>query len=160
MQTYRKIAVAGVTVAAVVGGGTAAAVAASSGSSSTNGSGSQASAHRHKHPRLVRHLVRGVHGQVVTHGKNGYVTHSAVRGTVSAVSATAITVQAADGYRQTFTINKDTRVRERPTSGTGKGRPGTISDVKSGDRVGVLGKKAEHSTARSTATVVIDGLRK
>ncbi|HEY7010753.1 MAG TPA: hypothetical protein VH395_17510 [Jatrophihabitantaceae bacterium] len=160
MQTAAKFAAAGAAAAIVIGAGTAA--FAVSGSGSTSGSGSSASTastahHGMRHKRLLMHMV---HGQIVTHGKDGYVTHSGIRGTATAVSATSITVKAADGFTQSFALTKDTKVRERPASGTGKGSAGTLSDLKSGDKVAVLGKAPEKSTAKATATVVIDGIKK
>lgn len=162
---YRKIAIVGATAAAIVGVGTAA--LATSGSSATSGSGTtksgQANAHNKMHKmhkvrrqQLLRHLV---HGEFVTHGKNGYVVHSGIRGTVSSVSATSLSVKASDGFTQTFTLSKDTKVRERPTSGKGRGTAGKVSDLKSGDKVAVLGKAPEKSSSKSSAVVVIDGIR-
>ncbi len=161
MFMYRKIAAAGATAVAIAGVGATA--LATSGTTATSGSGSPAaSAHpaaaaawRHHH-RLLRHLV---HGSVVTHGKRGYIAHSAIRGTAQAVSPTSITVKAADGYSATFTVTKQTKVRER-TAGAGRGKPGSIGDVHTGDRVAVLGREPEKSTDDPTATVIVDGLRK
>lgn len=159
MHMYRKIAVAGATAVAIVGVGTAA--MAASGSSGTPGSGSTSSPHQKgQHQRPAQTLRRGLHGELVTKGKDGYVVHSGIRGTVSSVSATAITVKAADGYSQTLTLTKQTKVRERPASGKGKGTKGTVSDVKSGDKVAVIGKKAEKAAGNAAAMFVIDGLRK
>ena len=159
MHMYRKIAVAGVTAAAIVGVGTAA--MAASGSSGTSGSGTSAGSHQKRHhQRPAKVLRRGVHGELVTNSKAGYVVHSGIRGTVSSVSATAITVKAADGYSQTLTLTKQTRVRERPASGKGRGTKGTVADVKSGDKVAVVGKKLEKASGNATAMVVVDGLRK
>jgi hypothetical protein len=160
MFMYRKIAAAGATAVAIVGVGATA--LATSGTSATSGAGSQAAAHpaaaaawRHHH-RLLRHLV---HGSVVTHGKHGYVAHSAVRGTAEAVSPTSITVKAADGYSATYTITKHTKVRER-SAGKVRGKPGSMADVQTGDRVAVLGREPEKSTNDPTATVIVDGVRK
>jgi preprotein translocase subunit YajC len=158
MHMYRKIAVAGVTAAAIVGVGTAA--MAASGSTGTSGSGSQAAHQKGHHQRPAKALRRGLHGALVTKSKDGYVVHSGIRGTVSSVSATAITVKAADGYSQTLSLTKQTRVRERPASGKGRGTKGTVSDVKSGDKVAVVGKKLEKASGDATAMFVVDGLRK
>jgi preprotein translocase subunit YajC len=163
MQTAAKFAAVGAAAAIVVGAGTAA--FATSGSGTTGGSGSSSSAHngnsaamkKLRHKRLLTHLV---HGQIVTHGSDGYITHSGIRGTATAVTATSITVKADDGFTQTFTLSKDTRVRERPASGKGKATAGTLSDLKSGDKVAVLGKAPEKSSAKPAASVVIDGLKK
>ena len=156
MPIYRKLAVAGATAVAIVGVGTAA-LATTGSSGSTNGSGTTASSSTAKHPgrAAVRRalLRRAVHGSVVTHGKNGYVAHSGIRGTAASVSATSITVKATDGFTQTFTVAKTTHVRVRTD---GQGAKGSISDVKSGDTVAVLGKEPESSHANPTATIVLD----
>jgi hypothetical protein len=156
---YQKIAAAAGTAVAVVGVGTAA-LATSGPDPTTSGSGQQQSqgTHHGKH-HLKALLRRTLHGQVTTKNKDGYVTHSAVRGAVMALSPTSITVKAVDGFSETFTLTKDTRVRQR-TPGQHGAKPGTVSDVKSGDQVVVIGKAPEHATAAPTARVVIDGLRK
>lgn len=153
---YRKILIVGATAAAIVG--VASAALAASGSDTTTGTASASSTSAKQHPKgaALRHAL---HGAITTKGKDGYVTHTGIRGAVTSVSPTSITVKAADGFSQTFTINKTTKVRER-TAGQAKGTPATISDVKSGDQVGVLGKGADSASATPTATVVIDGLKK
>jgi preprotein translocase subunit YajC len=158
MHMYRKIAVAGVTAAAILGVGTAA--MAASGSSGTSGSGSRASHQKGHHQRPAKTLRHGLHGELVTKSKDGYVVHSGIRGTVTSVSATAITVKAADGYSQTLSLSKQTKVRERPASGKGKGTKGTVADLKSGDKVAVIGKKLEKASGAAAAKFVVDGLRK
>jgi hypothetical protein len=57
-----------------------------------------------------------------------------VRGEVTAVSATSITLKAEDGFTATYAITADTKVR-------GKGA-GKIADVKVGDRGGAVGTKS------------------
>jgi hypothetical protein len=156
MPSYRTIAIAGATAAVIIGAGTAA-LATSGDTSGSGGTAHSAGNHRPLRRELARHAV---HGQVVTHNaKNGYVTHDAIRGTVTAVSSSSLTVKASDGYVETFTIGKQTHVRLR-TAGTRGGKPGTISDVKTGATVGVLGRVPEKSTANPTATIVLDGIRK
>lgn len=169
---YRKIAVVGATAAAVVGVGTAA--LATTGSTSTAGSGSaptvttvsttaptggSGAAGHHRRHAVIAALRHGLHAQLTTHGRNGYVVHSAVRGEVTAVSPSSITVKASDGFTETFTLAKGTRVRER-VPGQGKGKPGTIGDVRNGHIVAVVGRAPEGSTQPPTATVVIDGVKK
>lgn len=160
---YPKILAAAGTAAAVLGIGTAA-LAGTSGNPTPPGSGSASGraaqhahqGHRHQLHRLLRHVL---HGAVTTKGADGYVTHSAVRGSVTAVSPTSITVKAADGFTETFALGADTRVRER-TAGTSGAKSGTVSDVKSGDAVAVIGKAPEHSSADPLARVIVDGLRR
>ncbi len=159
---YRKIfAVAG-TAVAIVGVATAALATSGSDPSSTSGTG-HASGHsgshhnrRHELHAILRHVL---HGEVTTKGPDGYITHSGVRGAVTAISATSITVKAVDGYTETFTLGPTTKVRER-TPGQHGATSGSVSDVKQGDQVAVLGKGPEHSSAPPVARVVIDGLRK
>ncbi|MFA7322790.1 MAG: DUF5666 domain-containing protein [Candidatus Nanopelagicales bacterium] len=77
-----------------------------------------------------------VHGETVTKATDGsFVTHVMVSGTVTSVSATSISVKAADDYSATFVINSSTDVR---TTSSG----GTISDIKVGDSVHVDGTKS------------------
>ena len=88
---------------------------------------------------VMRHFQ---HGEWVARGTDGtYVTHDAIKGTVTAVSATSIAVKAADGFNQTYTVDSDTAVRIRE-HGKGSGEKGAISQVKPGDRVLVAGVKS------------------
>ena len=50
-------------------------------------------------------------------------------------------------------------MRER-TAGKARATAGTLSEVKDGDTVAVLGKAPATSTVNPTATVVVDGLKK
>lgn len=157
---YRKIALIGGTAAAVLGVGTAAlattgsdtpsSTSSSPASSSASTDASQLARFAKRHPLLagaLKHHV--VHGQIVTKGKNGYVTHDGILGTVTAVSASSITVKASDGFTETFSVSSSTAVRVRTA---GKGAKGTISDVHNGDQVGVAGT----GTSTPTATVIVD----
>lgn len=149
---WKKIAIAGGTVALIGGIGTAA--LATSGSSSPNPSTSSsaasgqsgAAAKLGKHPRLERALQRlknFEHGTWVTGSKNKSVTHSAVRGQVTAVSPSSITVQAADSTTMTFTIDSSTKVH---TKAQHKDAP--ISSVQKGDTVIVTGTGTPTATAK------------
>src|SRR5690242_7528030 len=97
---YRKILIGGVTAAAIVGaGGTALAVSGSDSPTSGNPIAAAATQNPAKgkangkaNHRLLRRLS---HAQIVTKGKDGFVTHDLIKGSVTAVSATSITVQAA-----------------------------------------------------------------
>jgi|tagenome__1003787_1003787.scaffolds.fasta_scaffold20809142_2 hypothetical protein len=153
---YRKVLVGGMTAAAILGAGGTALALTGSGTAST-GAGTTASAtgsarpgHAKGKARLFRHLS---HGVIVTHGKNGFVTHDFIKGAVTAVSATSITVQAADKTTQTFVVNKDTKVRVR--SG-GKGAASTIAKVAKGDQV-ILGGTG---TSTRTAKHIVDVKKK
>ena len=143
---WKKIAIAGGVCAAVAGIGTAA--VATSGSSTTPGTPTSSTAKDHSaaKDRGAKALKHALHAQWVTKDKdNTFVTHDAIRGTVSAVSATSITVVAEDKTSQTFTVNADTKVRVRTN---GKGAKGTISQVHSGDKALVIGTGTTTLTAK------------
>lgn len=148
---YRRVLTAGATAAVIVGAGTAA--LATTGSDTTNGtpttssSAAAAPGHAKKAKRGDGRLLRrAVHAQIVTKGKDGtFVTHDIVTGTVTAVSATSITVQAADRTSETFVVNAQTKVRLRTN---GKGAPSTIGEVATGDTVLVAGTGTTTMTAK------------
>jgi hypothetical protein len=145
-----KRVVVGVTALAVVGGGTGYALAESShpttnlaavSSPSNSPSSGQKQPKGKQHGRRHRGLVRLrtlQHAEWVTRDPktNKDVTHEAVLGTVTSVSATSITVKATDGYTLTFAVNSDTKVH------LGKGKAGKVTDIKSGDRALVAGVKS------------------
>lgn len=149
----KKILVTGVTAACILGAGTAALAESGSGST-TSGSGSTgaSAAHRRAARALLHHAV---HGQIVTDGSGGYVRHDGVLGKVAAVSATSITVKASDGYRETFVVGSDTKVRQHSA---GSGSPSTISSVHVGDSVGVIGRTSSGTTGEATARLIVDGV--
>ena len=154
---YRKVLVGGMTAAAILGaGGTALALTGSD--TTTNGTGAtsaaavNAAAHAQDKDhgkgkgkgkeRLLKHLA---HAEIVTHGKKGFVTHNLIKGSVTAVSPTSITVQAADKTTETFVVGKDTKVRARTD---GKGKVSSIDGVATGDQVFVSGTGSPTSTAK------------
>jgi hypothetical protein len=154
---YRNFLIGGVTAAAIVGAGgtaialtgsdtTAGAPAAAAASSST-----PSTADRQK--RLARKgklLKRMQHAQITTRGKDGFVTHDLINGTVTAVSSTSITVQAADKKSETFVVTKDTKVRLRTG---GKGSASSIDKVLKGDHVVVAGTGTTTFTAKHVVDV-------
>ncbi|MEO6700321.1 MAG: hypothetical protein ABI140_16585 [Jatrophihabitantaceae bacterium] len=155
----KKIVIAGSAAAVILGAGTAALAASgpssspapSSSSSTSAGTGAKAKAAHGKRSELKRAL----HATWVTRdGKASttYVTHDAIRGEVTAVSATSITVKAADNVSQTYTLNSSTKVHSRAD---GKGKAGTISELMSGDKVLVAGT----GTSTLTATQVLDATK-
>lgn len=121
-----------------IGGGIAAAVLGAGGIALAD----SASAAAITHDRL-RHAEQA---QWVTHSKktNSDVTHDAIRGQVSAVSASSITVQAANGASETFAVVDSTTVRAK---GDSKAHPGSIGEVKTGDRAIVIGTGSGALTA-------------
>jgi hypothetical protein len=160
---WQKLAIAGAILGAAVGTGTVAVAATGSTTSGTplgtstsssapvgppGGSGPrQGPAHR-RHLGMLR---RAVHATWVSKDpkSNKFVTHEAIRGQVTAVSATSISVKAADNTSQTYTVTSSTKVRQRTDR---KGAAGTISAVHKGDDVAVMGT----GTGTPTANVVID----
>jgi lipoprotein-anchoring transpeptidase ErfK/SrfK len=138
----------GTAAAAAVGVGS---VSAATASSPTPGSGSLAAHAKGKHAMLRQLARHAAHGQIVLQKKKdgSFVTVDVVHGTVSAVSSKSITVRAADKKSETFTITPDTRVRSRVDK---KGSKSTISAVKTGDQVFVVGTGASSYTAR----IVVD----
>ncbi|MGH9060765.1 MAG: hypothetical protein ACRDZY_14815, partial [Acidimicrobiales bacterium] len=110
----------------------------------TSASHSSASPGQHgkRHPLLRR----AVHGQIVTRDKDGrFVTHDLIRGEVTSVSASEVSVKAADGTSQRYTVISSTKVRVRTS---GKGAPGKITDVHVGDTVLVAGTGTGTLTAK------------
>jgi hypothetical protein len=150
----KKIVLAASAAVAVLGAGTAALAASGSSSASpaasssaSSGSHSASSSHAGErgagngHRPKLRALGRALHAQWVTRdhdNANAFVTHDAIRGAVTAVSASSITVKAGDGVSQTYAVTSTTKVRLHKVPGKG-GAAGTISDVHTGDKVAVIG---------------------
>lgn len=149
---YRKILVGGLTAAAILGaGGTALALTASDTPSS--GSSTSSPNHRpgeHAGKGRARLLKRLSHAQIVTRKGTGFVTHDLIRGTVTEVSSTSITVQAADKTAETFVVNGDTKVRVRAN---GHGSASSIGKVAKGDQVFVAGTGTSTLTAKHVVDV-------
>jgi len=84
------------------------------------------------------------HAEWVTKGDGTtYVTHEAILGQVTAVSATSITVKSTDGTSMTFAVTADTKVHQRPKGSTTP----TIADIKTGQTALVGGEKSPDLTA-------------
>ena len=83
-----------------------------------------------------------MHGEWVVKGKDGKpVTLETIRGTVTAVGPSSLTVKAEDGFTETFATNSDTKVR---------GGADSLGDVKSGAAAAVVGvKSGDTTTARA-----------
>jgi hypothetical protein len=159
---WKQIALGAGVTAAVVGIGTAAlATTGDTTSGSPTGSSSAApaaTAAHGKHPRLDRAMARRsvVHGQIVTQNPKTkqFVTHDVIRGSVTAVSSTSITVKASDNTSETFVVDPSTKVRHRTAGKPASGTASTIGAVKSGDQVVVAGT----GTGPFTATLIVDGV--
>jgi hypothetical protein len=161
----KKIVLAASAAAVVLGAGTAALATSGSGAASPAAPGPAASSSaasgqsaapgqsapggpgargRGKgHRPELRALGRALHAQWVTRDRDdsgAFVTHDAIRGAVTAVSAGSITVKAADGVSQTYAVTSTTKVRVRTQPGKGHGgAAATIGDVHTGDKVAVIG---------------------
>ena len=103
---------------------------------------------------LRRGLLRSVHGQVTTKTKSGFVTYDGIKGIVTAVSPTSISIKAADGTSETYAVTGSTVVHTK-ADGKNKGATGQIGKVQDGDGVAVLGT----GTGTLTATHVVDTSR-
>jgi hypothetical protein len=146
---YRKVLLSGATAAVIIGAGTAA--LATTGSDTTAGTLAAAvasttaspSSTAPAHPKAVaaakkakqakaakgkgKLLRRAVTAQVVTKGKNGYVTHDLIKGTVSAVSPTSITVLASN--KKTETEDRDVQGHQCDEgAGPGQGQGHRLDD--------------------------------
>lgn len=145
----KKTAVTAALVAAIVGGGSAALASGSSASAAprvaSSGAGSTAGHALKEHHRSA--LKRAIHASWVTKDKKSgtVVTHQAIRGVATAVSASSITVKAADSTTETFRITTGTKVHLK---GTPRTAAASISQVKVGDRAAVLGTGTSSLTAK------------
>jgi hypothetical protein len=152
---WKKIAISGAVAGAILGSGAVALAASESptpGTPTPAAGSAKPGAAAGKHPvarALARHTL---HGQFVTPAKGStteFVTHDVIRGAVTAVSATSITVKAADNTSETYVVNSSTKVRQRSN---GKGAASTIGAVHTGDDVEVIGT----GTSTLTATGILD----
>jgi hypothetical protein len=151
---WKRIAIVGATAAVFGGAGTAAFAASStpaptptpsSAAPTSNSVASPSTAPALKHGGAGR-LGAAVHATWVSENKKTktFVTHDAIRGQVTTVSATSITVRAADNVTETFVINARTKVFTRAPKVAGAktaapATPASISQVQTGDAVFVGG---------------------
>jgi len=147
---WKRITAVGASAVIIGGAGTAAFAAAgttnptsASSISSASDISTNTSTEVGKHLAVDR-LRRAVHATWVSENKKtqAFTTHDVIRGQVTAVSATSITVQAADDVTETYVINARTKVYTRALTTAASKTPASISDVKTGDpvRVGGTGK--------------------
>jgi hypothetical protein len=96
-----------------------------------------------KHPRVaIRKYLRKntLHGSVTVQGKDGVKTIVVQRGTVTAVSATSVSVKSTDGFTATWTFGDPLRiVQARKKVAT--------SALKTGQTVGVAGTQTGATTS-------------
>jgi Domain of unknown function (DUF5666) len=87
---------------------------------------------------------RALHGEVTLGGKQHRVVDFQ-RGTVSAVSASSITVRSADDFSATYVVDAKTKVRHAKEQAS-------IGDVKTGDKVRIVALKSSSTlTAKRVA---------
>jgi hypothetical protein len=106
--------------------------------------GEKAGDRRGRKAGAIRRLLRGngLHGEVTVQGRKGVRTIAAQRGTVTAVTATAVTVKSADGFTATWTFGDKLRVRQDR-------RDAERSAVRAGVEVAVAGARdGDTRTAR------------
>jgi hypothetical protein len=109
ISTRKKLAALGVASAVVLGTGGAVAWAQTGGSGDTTTTPAASADHG---GRRIRPLARhGVHGDIIVKDKTGaYVTVTFDRGSVTAASATAVTLDRPDGQSVTLAVTADTKV--------------------------------------------------
>jgi subtilase family serine protease len=110
-------------------------------SATTSAPSSAPGADKQKRRGIARRILRKrtLHGEVTVTTKKGVKTVLVQRGTVTAVSATTVTVKSADGFSQTWTFGDKVRVAKKKQ----------VSDIKAGSGVGVAGADlAGKATAR------------
>lgn len=137
---------AGIAAAAGSPGGDVQRVAAVAGTTAAPSPSAGAGGDRGtRHPRLAK-IARGLHGEFVAKGKDGgFVTFVTVKGQVTAVSPTSVTVKAEDGYTATFAIGGETKVRGKDVD--------AIADVKVGDAGVAIGVKGSSGITARTVLV-------
>ncbi len=139
-STKQKAAVGGVVAAVVIGGGggfvvahasdatrtpTATATSSPTGSATTGTTGKATKATKAKagaKDAVIGNLKDFQHAEWVSKSANGYVTHDAILGKVTAVSSTSVTVQAQDGTSLTYSVASTTKVHQAGTAAGGKAK--------------------------------------
>ena len=156
-RTRRPYILAGVAVAALLGGAGAALASTGSGTPATSSSVAATPAPSPGQPGTVgpggRHFGGGfryglfgaLHGQfVVAKPGGGYQTVDVQNGQVTAVSNTSITLKSSDGFTHSYTVSGSTIVDAQRNG---------ISSVKVGNQASVM---ATVSGSTATATSIMD----
>ena len=123
----------------LVGGGAVAYAASANASTPTPSASAKAAAAEHGDHKKHHPGIHALHATWVTRDakdKGHFVTHEEVRGKVVAESSTSITVQAADGFKETLAVNSSTKIRERAAK---KAEDSSLAKLKVGDEAVVLG---------------------
>jgi hypothetical protein len=158
MILTRKLALglAGVAAAGVLGTAGVAAATAETGTpapaaSSAPATSAPAPADQTEADRKAKHraraaIGRGLHGEWVVKGKDGKpVTLETIRGQVTAVSPTSVTVKAEDGFTASYATTADTKVRGAEAK--------SLADVKVGAKAAMVGVKSGNATTARTILV-------
>jgi len=144
--TVAVIGVGSVGVAMAADNGSASPSTSASASASTPANGSGATGTTA--PKKLHSLrSRALHGEFVVQTKDGLKTVVLQKGSVTALSATSVTVKSTDGFTVTWTINDQTKVRKDKA-------PAASTALKSGLVVRVVGPKDGSTT---TARVIAIG---
>ncbi len=150
-RTLAAWAAAGVLGTAVAAGAvvSAAGAASAAGTSSTTTSSTvQAATPQHRPWGALRHA--GIHGEFTVRNKSGaFVVLDTQRGTVTGKNGNLLTVQSADKFSATYTVDATAKIRKDRA-------PASLTDIKVGDTVAVVGVKTGDHTA--TARAVRDGV--
>jgi hypothetical protein len=146
----RRIVASAVLAVAIVGGGTAAVLTATSSSATTGGAGGGQSGPGGgpgfgggfgRPGAAGAGLADALHGDFVVASGGRYATERLQTGTVTAVSATDITVRSTDGYVQTYVVGSATSVDQGADS---------ISEVAKGNTVTIVAKVSGQTATAST----------
>jgi hypothetical protein len=150
----KKIIISAAVAVVIVAGGTVGVIAATNHSSTTAGGGpgggpggrfgGPPGGFRGGPGGAAGGLANALHGDFVVSGSSGYTTDRLQTGTVTAVSATDITLASVDGYTQTYQITSGTTV---------DGGSDTIANVAKGNSVTVIAALANNT---ATATTIED----
>ena len=120
-------AVAGALGISLAGG----AFTADASPAAVRGAGAAHRGHHRGHGGALGEFGRVVHGTGVVKTKTGYETVAVDRGTVTAVSPTAVSIKSADGVIETFTPVATSRYRV-------DGKKAALTDVKVGAAAGTV----------------------
>jgi len=174
----RAVIIGGAGTAAYAASGTAAPAPSATSTSATSDGGTtlttEAGQSADTGRQAVRNRIRGaVHASWVTQNKKAktFTTHEVIRGQVTSVSPTSITVRSADNVTETFVVSPATKVWTRTVrtaaaraaaKAAAQGTPSartpaprtsaSIADVATGDKVFVGGT----GTTTLTAIRIID----
>jgi len=141
---FKKIVLVGGASLAILGVGTAAFASAPAATGSPTPALTAPAAHK-AHAHRGHAETEAIHGQWVRQNGTKFTTHDEIRSAVTAVSPTSISVKAADGVTENYVVGAGVKVHLKAD---GKGKAGTISEVKVGDHVAVIGTGTGPLTAK------------